>query len=120
MRRNYYQGKRLESGKTLASNFQTSVIDFFTVDSARVQIDCNNVTDNTGTFTVQTRAWVNDNIQGEWVDETGSGTPTLSNADENFVLYFNFKTPCQVRISFVAAGGTPDGDCDIYLSGAQN
>lgn len=108
---------QLNDDESLASNFQTSAVRVATADNIGIWIYANNVTDNTGSFVVQVRPWRDDNTFGEWVTLTLSADLILSNADEDFFVNLNQLPNCQVRVSFTAAGGTPDGDCDIWISG---
>lgn len=113
-RKHVAPAKQLESAKTLASDFQTSVYEVNQGDVVAFVIDCNSVTDNTGTFTVQVRFRKDKNTVTSWVDLTLDSTPTLANAAEEFYIQLSNLVADEVRISFVAAGGTPDGTCDIW------
>ena len=107
----------VETAKTLASNFtSTNIFTVKTVDNIGINIDCNNVTDNQGTFAVQHRLYKTDTYASEWATLTLSSTPTLADGDDTFLVSLNQLPPGQVRVKFTAAGGTPDGDCTIRIS----
>lgn len=117
MRKNMLPAKQIESAKTLASNFQTDAIRIETADNVGFYIYCSSVTDNTGTFAAEVRPYKDDNTLGEdWIPLTLSTTPTLNNADDDFFVSLNQLPNCQVRLSFSAAGTTPDGTCNIWIS----
>lgn len=118
-RKTMLPGVRVENDKSLASSFQTTAYEIESIDNIGFVIDCNNVTDNTGTFAVQVRIREDENVVSDWVSLTLSSAPTLANAAAEFFVSINQLPPCEVRLSFTAAGGTPDGDCDIYFSGTQ-
>ena len=104
-----------EAAKTLASSFTTDWLNVSYLDNVGVVINCNNVTDNTGFFEVQVRMKVDANNVSSAVTLTLSSVPTLANADDDFGINLNQLPYNEVRISFTAAGGTPDGDCDIWF-----
>lgn len=108
---------KINSATSLATSFQTSAIRVETADNIGVWIYCNSVTDNTGTFAIQLRPWRDNNTYGDWITLTLDTVPTLAGADADFFVNLNQIPNCQLRASFVAAGGTPDGNCDIWVSG---
>lgn len=118
-RKTMFPGKRIATSQSLAANFQTSALEIEMVDNVAVLIDCNSVTDNTGTFAVQLRIRENENLVSDWVSLTLDSVPTLSNAAAEFFINLNQLPPCELRVSFTAAGGTPDGTCEIWFSGTQ-
>lgn len=116
MRKQLLPAKQLEDAKTLASDFQTDWVKVDTADNVGFFINCNNITDNTGTFAVQVRPWRDENTFGDPVSLTLSSTPTLADGDDDFFVNLNQLPNCQIRVAFTSAGGTPDGDCDIWIS----
>lgn len=112
-------GVRIANDQSLASNFQTSAYEIEMIDNVGLTIETSGVTDNTGTFAVQVRIRENENIVSGWVSLTLSSVPTLANADDSFFVSLNQLPPCEIRVTFTAAGGTPDGTCDIFFSGTQ-
>jgi len=110
---------QLESAKTLASNFETDPVTIKTLDNIAFNIDCSSVTDNTGTFYVQHRIYKDDRNFSAWNILTLSATLQLADSDNTLAAYINQIPSGQLRISFVAAGGTPDGQCDIWVSGSS-
>lgn len=115
----FIKGYQLASAQSLASDFESSAIDVKTVDNVCFLIETSSVSDNTGTFAVQVKIKKDDNNESGWATLSLDTTPTLANADDQFFINVNQITPCQIRIKFTAAGGTPDGTCDIWVSGKQ-
>ena len=105
---------KISDGQSLAASFQTDPVKIATADNVGLWIDASSVTDNTGVFTVQVRPYKDDNNVGPWVGLTT--TYTLANADASFFRKELGLPTCQLRVSFVAAGGTPDGSVDIWIS----
>lgn len=116
-RKQLLPAKQLESAKTLASSFQTSEVTVDTADNIGLWIYASSVTDNTGTFGVDVRPYRDQNTYGDWVALSLSPTSTLANTDQNFFISLNQLPNCQVRVNFTAAGGTPDGVCDVWIAG---
>lgn len=117
MRKQILEAFQLETARTLATDFQTSEIRVETADNIGLFIYANSVTDNTGEFTVQVRPWKNANSYDDWITLTLDTTMILANAATSFFVNLNQVPNCQMRVKFVAAGGTPDGNCDIWVSG---
>lgn len=115
----FIRGKQLAATQSLAASFNSDVFEIpRKVSNVGINIDCNNVTDNTGDFVVQHR--INDGKnQSEWASLSLSATPTLADADATYFLNLNQIPPGDLRVKFTAAGGTPDGDCDIWISGQE-
>jgi Ca2+-dependent lipid-binding protein len=107
----------IASGQSLAASFETSTtFTIKTVHNIAVNIDCNSVTDNTGTFAIQHRITDGGRNQSEWATLTLSTTPALADGDDTFLVNLNQLPPGEIRVKFTADGGTPDGTCDITLS----
>lgn len=111
--------KQIATAQSLAASFNSEITTIKTVDNVAYTIQTASVTDNTGTFGVQFRAYKDDNTVGSWIDLTLSSTPTLADADDGFLINLNQLPPGQVRLAFTAAGGTPDGTAEIWISGKQ-
>lgn len=119
-RKTMFPGKRIALEQSLASDFQTSALEIEMVDNVALIIDCNNVTENDGTFAVQLRIRQDANNVSEWTSLTLSSVPTLSDADDQFFINLNQLPPCELRVTFTAPGsGSPDGDCNIWFSATQ-
>lgn len=116
MRKQLLPAKQLESSKTLASAFQTDWVKIDTADNVGFFIYCTSVTDNTGSFAVEVRPWRDENTLGDPISLTLSSSPTLADADAEFFVNLNQLPNCQVRLNFTAAGGTPDGSADVWIS----
>lgn len=118
-KRTILKGYQLCSAQSLAASFNSDPINTHSIDNVAFNIATSSVTDNTGTFEVQHRVYVDDNNASAWATLTLSSTPTLANADINQMINLNQIQPGQVRIKFTAAGSVPDGTVDIWVSGAQ-
>lgn len=115
--KNLMSGVQLEDDKSLATSFNTSAIPVDMLDRIGLHVVTASVTDNTGTFKIQHRMRNNSGQQSGWADLTLSGTITLANADASFLISLTTLPPGDIRLVFTAAGGTPDGTCDIWYSG---
>lgn len=103
----------LLDGQSLAADFQSEVVDIPYIDHVGITIVTSNVTDNTGTFTIEVRNGERDTWQTLTLD-----TPmALSNDDASYNLSFAQIPFSQMRIKFVAAGTTPDGTVTAYVAG---
>ena len=106
---------KVSDAQSLASDFQTDPITIETADNIGLWIEVPaGITDNTGVFTVQVRPYKDANNFGPWADLTT--TYTLADAAATFFRKEVQLPTCQIRVSFVAAGTTPDGTCDIWFS----
>ena len=111
--------KRIATEQSLAASFNSEVTTIKTVDNVAYTVQTASVTDNTGTFGVQHRAYEDANTFSPWIDLTLSTTPTLADGDDGFLINLNQIPPGQVRLKYTAAGGTPDGTAEIWVSGKQ-
>lgn len=114
--------KKFETLKTLASNFTTEVMPVGPhVDNVGINIEILSVTDNTGSFFVDHRIFKDANNFSAWAELTLPATdfPALANADAVFLSNLNQLPKGQLRVRFVAAGGTPDGTCNIWFTGRE-
>lgn len=106
---------KVADGQSLAADFQSDPITIESADNVGLWIEVpTGVTDNTGTFTVQVRAFKDENNYSAWADL--ATTYQLANAAATFFRKETSLPTCQIRVSFVAAGTTPDGTCDIWAS----
>lgn len=117
-RKNVLTAFKLLSAQSLAANFSSPVTTLTTATHVGYNVAASGVTDNTGTFSVEHRLWKNQNEYSEWATLTLSPTPTLGDADTVMLIDVTVP-PGQIRLSFTAAGGTPDGVIDVWLSGEQ-
>lgn len=117
--KNLLPAYKLESSQSLASDFSTDPVTITTLDNVGFTVVTSSVTDNTGTFTVEVRIYKDANNYSDWVALTLSSSMVLADDDASFFVNLNQLPPVQVRISFVAAGGTPDGTVDIWVSGCE-
>lgn len=117
-RRETVAGFKLESAHSLAADFNSAVFTVKTMDNVGINIEAEDVTDNTGTFQVQHRIKKDDNTGNKsgWATLTLSADPTLNNAADVFLVTLNQIPPGEIRIVFTAAGITPDGTVDIWVS----
>lgn len=121
-RKEVLSGYKLSSAQSLAANFTSNAITVYNLDNVGFNISTSSVTDNTGTFGVQHRIIKNTQDPGQfsdWADLTLSPTAILANADATLLINLNQLPPGQVRVKFTAAGGTPNGTCNIWVSGCS-
>ena len=120
-RKNLIVPYKLESAKSLATDFQSSVINIENIDNIAFIIETSSVTDNTGTFGVQVRFKKPNSPteMTEWISLTLDTAPTLADTDGEFYVYLNGLVATEIRLTFTAAGSTPDGTVDIWVSGNQ-
>jgi hypothetical protein len=112
-------GFQLKNDQSLAASFQTDPVTVKYMDNVGFNISTASVTDNTGSFAVQHRIYKDANNASAWATLTLDTTPTLADGNDTFFVNLNQLPPGQVRIAFTAAGGTPDGTCDIWVSGCS-
>ena len=114
-RNNILNANKISDGQSLAADFETDPVMIETSNNVGIWIEVpTGITDNTGEFTVQVRAYKDANNASAWADLTT--TYTLANAAATFFRKEISLPACQIRVAFVAAGGTPDGSCDIWIS----
>ena len=116
-RKSLMPANKISVDKSMGSNFETDPIKVDTADNIAFWINTSGVTDNTGDFVVQVRPYRNSVSFGEWTDLTLSSAIQLANADINHHVNLNQLPNCQIRLKFTAAGGTPNGTCNIWISG---
>ena len=117
-RKNAIPPHRFLNDQSLAASFQSSAITLTTATRIGFNLSTSGVTDNTGTFSVQFRVYKDVNNYSDWTTLSLDTSPTLSDADTQFLLDVSVP-PGQVRLAFTAAGGTPNGTVDCWISGEQ-
>ncbi len=106
---------RLESAQSLAASFSTDWLTIAYQDNVGYLITTSGVTDNTGTFAVEVRMTDSNGVSSDAVALTLDATPTLADTDAEFFINLNQVPATQVRLTFTAAGGTPDGTAAIFV-----
>lgn len=114
-RKNVILPHLLADDQSLASNFNSTAVNVQYLDNVGIQIVTSSVTDNTGQFSVEVS---NDNVTYEAVT-VSPAISALSNADTNIFININQIPFTWIRVAFVAAGGTPDGTCDIHVTAKE-
>jgi hypothetical protein len=115
MSRKSVKTERLYNDQSLAADFTTPWRNISYLDNVGFLINCNSVTDNTGTFSVEVQCVDSNNNESEAVALTMSATPTLADGDADFFINLNQVPATKVRLRFTADGGTPDGTCDVFI-----
>lgn len=105
-------GLALSTAQSMATSFTSDVYTNLDGKLMSVYIDCSSVTDNTGTFTFQHRA---PNGGSEWQTLTIDDVFVVNDADVSHHARISL-APCDLRVSFAAAGTIPDGSCNIILT----
>lgn len=105
------QANKIASAQVMTSNFQTAPVKISTADNVGLWIQTDSVSANTGVFTVQVRAYKDENNFSDWADL--ATTYTLADADAVFFRKEESLPTCQIRVSFVGSG---DGTTDIWIS----
>lgn len=101
--------------QSLAASFETSATNINWLDNVAIQIKVRNVTDNTGQFSIEVS---NDKDVWQAVD-LDPVIPVLADADADIFVNMSQLAWAWVRVKFVAAGGTPDGDVTITLTAKE-
>lgn len=115
MSRKSVKTKRLLSSQSLADDFTSDWINISYLDNVGFLISTSNVSDNTGEFSVEVRMVDDVNNESDPATLTLDATPALNDTDTQFLLNLNQVPANQIRLKFTAAGGTPDGTCDVYV-----
>lgn len=112
---------QLADDQSLASNFNTDpVLIGSKTNVIGINVSTASVNDNTGAFTVEHRMYDADTRKSsDWASLTLSSTVQLADADLTTLIYLQNLPPGQIRVSFAAAGGTPDGTADIWISAME-
>ena len=119
-RRNVLLPYQIASAEDLSTDFQTAVTNVQNLDKVVYKVVTSGVTDNTGTFGVQVRDTRpnSPNQDSGWIDLTFDAAPVLN--DDNSAYYIEANVVAtEARLIFTAAGGTPDGTAEIWVSGTQ-
>jgi hypothetical protein len=116
MSRKSVKTRRIYENQSLAASFNSDWINITQLDNVGVNLACNSVTDNTGTFAIEVRLKQPDpELFSEGSTLTLSSVPTLANAAANFFINLNQLPADQFRVVFTAAGGTPDGTLEMFV-----
>lgn len=117
-RQNILRAYQLHNDQSLATDFESDPVTVVTATRVAFSISASAVTDNTGSFAVEHRHYHDDRHVSSWSTLTLDAVPTLAGDAAVFLVDVSVP-PGQVRLAFTAAGGTPDGTCDIWVTGAQ-
>lgn len=118
-RKNIARAFRTKRAQSLAASFQTSPINVDYLDNVVFTVETASVTDNTGTFGVEARLKGDNNEASAWFPLELSLVPTLANANDKIVIKLDNVPFSEVRLTFAAAGATPDGTCDVWVEAKQ-
>jgi hypothetical protein len=117
-RKNVIPAYHILPGGDLSDDFVTEAVTMTTATNISFTVSTSGVTDNTGSFGIEYRIYKDENHYGAWIPLTFSPVPTL--ADANALLLIQaYLNPGQARLTFIAAGGTPDGEADVWVTGEQ-
>lgn len=117
-RKNVLKAYKLETAADLSANFETTPVTLTTATRVAFNVSTASVTDNTGTFGVEHRHYRDAEHYSDWAALTLDSTPTLADTNAQILVDVDVP-PGQVRLTFVAAGGTPDGTADVWVTGAE-
>lgn len=113
-------GYLLADNQSLAASFDSQNFRIRWLDNLILNVATSSVTDNLGTFTVEHRIIKEDGNYSAWCPlEFVEGTPTLNNANDTFIFIIKQISPGEIRVRFTAAGTSPNGTCDIWISGTS-
>ena len=115
MSRKAVKTKRLLAAQSLAADFQTEWINISLGDNVGFLYATSDVTDNQGTFAIEVRMKDDNGLTSDEAELSLSAVPTLADADATDFINLNQVPANQVRLTFTAAGGTPDGTADIWI-----
>lgn len=120
-RKNLAIPTKILTAQSLAADFTGPAMNVDYLDNAFIIVDCTGITDNIGTFGVEVRFVPAQGLglPSAWVALTLDSTPTLVNADQAFGINLNQVPFSEFRLTFTAAGGTPDGVADVWYSARQ-
>lgn len=118
-RKDVLQAFKLLTDQALDADFASEVVNIRTIDNVAVVMQCDDVTDNVGTFQIEWRAFKEPNHYSEWIELDLSGEPTLADADDLIMINLNQLPPGQIRVTFTSLGGTPDGTCTVWVTGCS-
>lgn len=111
---------KLFDAVSLAADFTSIITDVDWLDGASIILTTAGVTDNTGTFTVEYRNKTSEdpNEQSAWQAYPGLAA-ALADSDDKITFRITRILESDIRVSFVAAGGTPDGTVTGFLNARQ-
>lgn len=116
MSRKSVKTSRLLNNQSLAADFQTEWRTIRFLDNVGFLYSTSGVTDNIGTFAVQVRMMLDNGEYSDPATLTLSAVPTLNDTDATDFINLNQVPADQIRLTFTAAGGTPDGTADIFIN----
>ena len=112
--------KKFETDVSLGANFTTAVMPVGNhIDNVGLNIDSKDVTDNIGEFFVDHRIFKDGQNFSAWAPLVLPIATILANAAKTTFINLNQLPKGQIRVRFVAAGGTPDGTCDVWFTGKE-
>lgn len=118
MRKNILRAHKLLTAESLADDFESDPVTLTTATRIAFNIKAYDVSDNSGTFSVEHRLYRDADNYSDWASLTLDASPVL--ADDDVTLLVDVDVPPgQVRLVFTADGGTPDGSADVWITGAQ-
>lgn len=117
MSRGFLPCFKLANDTAMSASFNSAAVTVTNVNRVSFNISTASVTAGTGTFQVQHRHYIDANNYSDWATLTLDSTPTMAAANATFYVDVNV-TPGQLRIKYTAAS-TPDGTCDIWVSGVE-
>lgn len=113
--------KFLANNTSLAASFNSDPVP---VDAKTnivgINIATSSITDNTGDFVIQHRIYKDANNFSSWADLTLDSNIVLANADITTLVYLIDLPKGEIRVKFTAAGVTPDGTVDLWVSGKES
>jgi hypothetical protein len=108
---------KLVDGESLGSSFDSDPVTVNAANRVGFNISTADVTSGTGTFDIQHRVYKDVNSYSDWATLTLDSTPTMAGADAQFLVDVSVP-PGQLRVKYTASG-TPDGTCDVWISGVE-
>lgn len=102
--------KQIWGAESLATDLTSGSIDIESLQSIGITFDCQNVTNNTGVFSVEVS---NDEVT--WFTHTSA--TALANTDSKFLMNLADVAYKHLRVFFDASGTPPDGDVTAWICG---
>ena len=114
-RKNVIAPYKIADNQSLATSFETPPTNIQFLDNVALQVSTSGVTDNTGQFSIQVS---NDGQTWQDIDLDPAIDPL---ADDNANIFVNMSQLAfaQIRLKFVAAGGTPDGTVTAIITAKE-
>lgn len=112
---------KISDGVSLGASFQTDPVDVHAkINILGINIATSSITDNTGDFVIEHRIYKDAQNFSSWAELSLSSTIVLNNANITTLVYLTGLPKGQIRVNFTAAGTTPDGTVDIWVSGKES